>query len=155
MRKTIDPQKLEKELQRWPKSWAGLDSDIPIGQEIVKAMRPFLSHMLGAKLSYSTINRHAGSLWLLGGEIISQLHHDPGLVDLDGHELLLRCVDEEGGPISRHITTEEEQRRFDSTCRRLHRFLTQQQEIGFHLQTASSIPHATAKLRLKRRIPIR
>ena len=125
MSKAIDPQKLDKELNRWPRSWAGLDSDVPIGQEIVKAMRPCLSEMLNAKLASSTINRHMGNLWLLGGEIISSIYHDPELVGLAGRELILRFVNEEGGPLSRHITTEEEQKKFDSTCRRLHRFLTQ------------------------------
>lgn len=125
MAKIIDAEKLEKELRRWPKSWAGFDSDVPIGQEIIKVMRAFLLHLLRAKRSYSTINRHVGNLWLLGGEMISSIQHDPELVGLKGRELLLRFVDEEGGPLSRHVTTEAEQKTFDSSCRRLYRFLTQ------------------------------
>ncbi len=38
-------------------------------------------------------------------------------------ELLLAALDEEGGPLLSHHASEEEQRSFDSTCRKFHRFL--------------------------------
>jgi len=66
------------------------------------------------------------NLWLLGGEIISRIQHDPELVGFGGRELVLRFVDEEGGRLSRHLSTEEVQKKLDSTCRRLYRFLTQE-----------------------------
>ncbi len=107
MARQIDRAKLKQDLECWPGSWMGLDSDIPIGRRIVQVMRLFLEAMLEARFSYTTINRHVGNLWLLGGEIISRVHHDPELKDLAGEQLILRFVDEEGGPYSKHVTTEE------------------------------------------------
>jgi hypothetical protein len=123
MSKTIKLEKLKKDMERWPKSWAGSDSDIPIGKEMVKVMRLFLMAMVEDQLSYTTINRHMNNLWLLGGEIISGVNADPELKDLDGEQLILRFVDEEGGPYSRHLATEQEQKTFDATCKRFYRFL--------------------------------
>ncbi len=110
-------------MDKWPKSWAGFESDIPLGKEIVKTMRPFLSALMREGYSRTTINRHLGNLWLLGGEIISHIQATPELKELTGAELVLRFVDEEGGPYSKHLSTREEQKSFDSTCRKLHRFL--------------------------------
>ena len=88
-------------------------------------MNRFLMAMVADQLAYTTINRHINSLWLQGGEIIYRVNMDPELKDLDGKQLVLRFVNEEGGPISRHLATEEEQRTFDATCKKLYRFLTQ------------------------------
>jgi hypothetical protein len=126
MAKTVKLEKLEKDMERWPKSWAGFDADIPIGKEIVRTMGAFLLAMVEDHLAYTTINRHMGNLWLLGGEIIVQAQSDPELKDLTGEKLILRFVDEEGGPYSRHLATEEAQKAFDGTCKRLYRFLIQQ-----------------------------
>jgi hypothetical protein len=122
MAKAVNLEKLRKDMERWPRTWAGVDSDILIGQEIVHAMRPFLLAMVEDKLASSTINRHMGNLWLLGGEIISRLQIDPELKALAGKKLILRFVDEEGGLLSKHLATEEEQETFDGTCRKLYRF---------------------------------
>jgi hypothetical protein len=68
----MKPQKIsemEKDMERWPKSWAGFDADIPIGKEIVKVMRLFFMAMVAEQLSYTTINLHLNGLCLLGGEI--------------------------------------------------------------------------------------
>ena len=123
MAKAVNLEKLKEHMACWPKVWAGFDSDMPTGEKIVLAMRPFLLAMVEDKLASTTINRHMGNLWLLGGEIISWLHIDPELKDLGGGKLILRFVDEEGGPYSKHIATEEEQKTFDGTCRKLYRFL--------------------------------
>ena len=123
MAKAVNLEKLKEDMARWPKAWAGFDSDIPIGEEIVRTMCPFLLAMVEDQLAYTTINRHMGNLWLLGGEIISRLQIDPELKALAGKELILRFVDEEGGPYSKHLATEEEQKTFDGTCRKLYRFL--------------------------------
>ena len=124
MTKTINYEKLKKDMEQWPKSWAGFDSDVPLGKEIVKSMHPFLSALMEG-YSKTTINRHVSNLWLLGGEMISHIHTDPEMKDFVGEELLLRFVDEEGGPYSRHLATEEEQKSLDATCRKLYRFLSQ------------------------------
>src|SRR6266404_3262657 len=108
MAKAVNLKKLREDMKRWPKAWAGFDSDIPTGKEIVHAMRPFLLAMVEDKRAYTTINRHMRNLWLLGGEIISRTHVDPELKDLAGEKLILRFVDEDGGPYSKHTATEEE-----------------------------------------------
>ncbi|MEI6782808.1 MAG: hypothetical protein WCQ21_18015 [Verrucomicrobiota bacterium] len=127
MAKTIKLEKLQKDLERWPGSWAGTDSDIPTGKEIVEVMRRFLMAMVEDQLACITINRHMNRLWLLGGEIIYRVNMDPELKNMNGMQLISRFVDEEGGPLSRHIATEEEQRTFDSTCKKLFRFMSQEQ----------------------------
>ena len=61
---------------------------------------------------------------MLGGEIIRDLHYDPGLRKVAVERLLRDVVHADGGPLLHH-GSEEEQRSFNSTCRKLHRFLTQ------------------------------
>ena len=123
MAKTINYDKIKKDMQDWPNRWAGTNADIPVGNKIIQAMEPFLLAMKDDGLAVTTVNRHLTNLWLLGGEIISRLYDDPKLRKADGNQLLLEFVEEEGGPLSKHISTEEEQRGFDGTCRKLYRFL--------------------------------
>jgi hypothetical protein len=59
-----------------------------------------------------------------GGEIIHDLHYDSSLRKRAA-ELLLRNVIHEDGTLIPN-GSEEEQRSFDSTCRKLHRYLTSQ-----------------------------
>ena len=63
-------------------------------------------------------------LWRLGGEIIRDLNYDPSLRKLAAERLLRKVIHEDGGPLLYH-GSEDEQRSFDSTCRKLHRFLSQ------------------------------
>jgi len=66
-------------LAGWPRSWMGWEKDLPPGEELVACFRPFLEHLVSSDLSPKTIQRHVDNLWLLGGEIIRDLHHDPTL----------------------------------------------------------------------------
>src|ERR1035438_2251604 len=61
---------------------------------------------------------------MLGGEIIRDLHEDPSLRKGAADRLLRDVIQYDGGPLLYH-RSEEAQRSFDSTCRKLHRFLTQ------------------------------
>jgi len=63
---------------------------------------------------------------MLGGEIIRDLHEDPSLRKVATDRLLRDVIYEDGGPLLYH-GSEEEQRSFDSTCRKFHRFLGQTQ----------------------------
>jgi hypothetical protein len=101
----------------------GWEKDLPPGERLVACFRPFLEDLVGSDLSRRTIQRHVDNLWLLGGEIIRDLNEDPSLRKLPVDRLLQDVIDAEGGPLI-HNGSEEEQRSFDSTCRRLHRFLT-------------------------------
>ena len=109
----------------WPRSWMGFPEDIPPGEQIVAAFRPFLVHLLALNLSRNTLRKHLNNLWLLGGELIRDVNNTPALRKRPMAALLFEAV-EEGGPLLYHGDSEAEQRSFDSTCRKLRRFLEQQ-----------------------------
>jgi hypothetical protein len=115
-----------RDLDNWPRSWMGLDKDLPPGTELVACLRPFIAHLASSSLSPKTIRRHVDNLWMLGGEIIRDLNYDPSLRKMAADRLLRNVIHEDGGPLI-HNGSEEEQRSFDSTCRKLHRFLIQPQ----------------------------
>src|SRR6266436_10087668 len=115
-----------RDLDTWPRSWMGLEKDLPPGEELVANLRPFIEHLASSSLAPKTIRKHVDNLWLLGGEIIRDLHEDPSLRKVAAERLLHNVIHEEGGPLI-HNGSEDEQRSFDSTCRKLHRFLTQSQ----------------------------
>jgi hypothetical protein len=56
---------------------------------------------------------------MLGGEIISKLHETPRLRKQPMADVVLAALDDEGGPLLSHRASQEEQRSFDSTCRKL------------------------------------
>jgi hypothetical protein len=115
-----------RDLENWPHSWMGLEKDLPPGEALLACLRPFIEHLASSSLSPKTIRRHVDNLWLLGGEIIRDLHYDPSLREKTANRLLRDLIHEDGGPLV-HTGSEEEQRSFDATCRKLHRFLTQPQ----------------------------
>jgi len=104
----------------------GLEKDLPPGEALVVGFRPFIEHLALSGLSARTIRRHVGNLWLLGGEIIRDLHYHPSRRKKAADRLLRDAVHEDGGPLV-HNGSEEEQRSFDATCRKLHKFFTQSQ----------------------------
>jgi hypothetical protein len=122
----IDVSAYCRDLHDWPRSWMGLEKDLPPGDQLVAHLRPFIEHLASSSLSPRTIRRHVDNLWLLGGEIIRDLHYDPSLRKRTTEQLLRSVIHEDGGPLI-HNGSEDEQRSFDSTCRKLHRFLTQRQ----------------------------
>jgi hypothetical protein len=111
------------DLENWPRSWSVEPRDIEPGQCVVTCFKPFLLHPLNLGLSRKTLRVHRDNLWVLGGEIIRDLHEDPPLRERAIDELLVNAIDEEGGPLIEHRTCEQQQRSFDSTCRRYYRFL--------------------------------
>src|SRR5229473_227498 len=113
-----------RDLDNWPRSWMGLEKDLPPGEELVACLRPFIEHLASSSLSPKTIRRHVDNLWLLGGEIIRELHYDPSRRKVAVQRLLRDVVHEDGGPLV-HNGSEEDQRSLDATCRKLHRFLSQ------------------------------
>jgi hypothetical protein len=103
----------------------GLEKDLPPGEKLVACFRPFLEHLVSSDLSPRTIQKHVDNLWALGGEIIRNLHEDPSLRKKPIEETLANLIDEESGPLMHGVDSEEQQRSFDSTCRKLYRFLHQ------------------------------
>lgn len=97
--------------------------DLVPGRQVVEIFRPFLRHLWGLNLSGKTLRKHRDNLWLLGGEIISDLHKNPQLRKRPMVQVLAAAVDDEGGPPISHRSSEDQQRSFDSTCRKFCRFL--------------------------------
>jgi hypothetical protein len=77
-------------------------------------------------LPKKTIQNHVDNIWLLGGEIIRDVNEEPRLRKSSAEQLVRNVIHEDGGPLI-HNGWEDEQRSFDSTCRKFHRFLTQSQ----------------------------
>jgi hypothetical protein len=103
----------------------GLKNDLPPGEKLVACFRPFLEEIVASDLSPKTIQRHVDNLWALGGEIIRDLNETPSLRRKTIEQILDDRIDDEGGPLLYGIDSEDQQRSFDSTCRKFHRFLSQ------------------------------
>jgi hypothetical protein len=111
-------------LDGWPRAWMGMEKDLPPGEKLVACFRPFLEQLVASDLSPKTIQKHVDNLWSLGGEIIRDLHQDPSLRRKNIEQILADRIDDEGGPLVYAMESEEDQQRsFDSTCKKLHRFL--------------------------------
>ena len=111
-----------RDLKGWPRSWMGLEKDLPPGEQLLALFRPFLEYLAASDLSPKTIQKHVDNMWTLGGEFIRDLHSDSSLRKKPV-ELVLRRMIEYGGPLLYH-GGEDQQRSFDSTCRKFHGFLT-------------------------------
>lgn len=90
---------------------------------MVECFKPFLRHLLASNLSAKTLRKHRDNLWLLGGEIISDLHESPRLRKRPMAQVVFAALSDEGGPLISNGASEEQQRSFDSTRRKLYRFL--------------------------------
>src|SRR5260370_40615284 len=113
------------DLENWPRSWMGWEKDLPPGEQLVACFRPFIEHLASSSLSRKTIRKHIDNLWILGGEIIRDLNETPSLRKKNVEHILSEVIDDEGGPLIHIRDYEEQQRSFDSTCRKFRRFLEQ------------------------------
>ena len=93
------------------------------GEQIVAVFTPFLLDLLAQGLSRKTRNLHRDNLWLLGGEIIRDINDTPKLRKRVVGELVREVVANDEGPLIHGGFSEQEQRSFDSTCKKLNRFL--------------------------------
>ena len=115
-----------RDLNGWPRSWMGLEKDLPPGEQLVACFRPFLEELVASDLSPKTIQKHVDNLWALGGEIIRDLHETPSLRRKTIEQILANRIDDEGGPLLYALESEGSlQRSLDSTCRKLYLFLSQ------------------------------
>jgi hypothetical protein len=104
----------------------GMEKDLPPGEKLVACFRPFLEGLVASDLSPKTIQKHVDNLWALGGEIIRDLYENPSLRRKSIEQILSHRIDDEGGPLLYAMESEEDQQRsFDSTCKKLYRFLSQ------------------------------
>ena len=99
----------------------GLEKDLRAGEQLLVLFRPFLEHLAGSDLSPKTIQKHVDNMWALGGEFIRELHSDSSLRKKPVERVLSSMI-EYGGPLLYH-GAEDQQRSFDSTCRKFQRFL--------------------------------
>jgi hypothetical protein len=111
------------DLALWPKRWSGNTTDLPIGEELVNCFRPFLLHLLTLGLSRKTLRQHRDNLWCLGGEMIRDFHDKQLHPDSDVSAWLREMIGEDGGPLLYHNDSQELQRSFNATCRRLSKFI--------------------------------
>jgi hypothetical protein len=102
----------------------GSEKDVPVGEKLVACFRAFLEDLVASELSPKSIQKHVDHVWALGGEIIRDLNENPFLRKKPIEQILDDRIDEEGGPLY-GVDSEEQQRSFDSTCRKLYRFLSQ------------------------------
>ena len=116
------PEDICADFPEWPDRWHGLKKDIPYGQGILDAMRPFVIHLLSRGLKEKTIRKHMDNLWLLGGEIIRSVSLSDEY-NIPPEESLRQSVDEVGGLYCRHLHSDYAEQSYDGTCRKLHRFL--------------------------------
>jgi hypothetical protein len=112
-----------RDLNGWPGSWMGLEKDVPPGEQLLALFRPFLEYLAASDLSPKTIQKHVNNMWALGGEFIRELNYDPSLRKKPVESVLSGMI-EYGGPLLYH-GDEEQQRSFDSTCRKFRKFLNQ------------------------------
>jgi hypothetical protein len=99
------------------------EGDLSPGRQMVEWFESFLRHLLSLKLSRKTLHKHRDNLWLLGGELIRDLHEVPRLRKHPIEKVVLAALDDEGGPLISHDASEDQQRSFDATCRKLYHFL--------------------------------
>jgi hypothetical protein len=118
-----------KDLPEWPSSWMGLPKDLVRGEKMVAYFRPFLEHLIDLGLSKKTIRKHVDNLWVLGGEMIRDLHVTPSLRKVPIETLVFQVI-QDGGPILYHNDSEEQQRSFESTCNKFRRFLAESQNLA-------------------------
>ena len=113
-----------RDLNGWPRSWMGLEKDLPPGEQLLALFRPFLESLAASDLTPKTIRKHLDNMWALSGEFIRDLHNDPSLRKKAVDRVLLQMIEYDGGPLLYH-GDEEQQRSFDSTCRKFYRFHAQ------------------------------
>jgi len=106
----------------WPNTWQIDDPDLPYGQGLLAELEPFVIHLISVEqLSASSIRRHLVNLFLLGGELISQINYFEEQRRLSPAKLLDQSLFEDGGPLCRHVA-DYQQAQYDATCRKLYLF---------------------------------
>ena len=102
----------------------GDDRDLLPGRKLVECLLPFLLYLAESGLSRKTVQKHIDNLWLLGGAMIRDLQETPKLRKKPVADFLNTLL-EDDGPLLYHRHSEDHQRSFESTCRKLRRFLSE------------------------------
>lgn len=124
----LQPQHVQRlrqtvpDLDDWPRSWHVEPADIPVGQQIVQVLTPFLLHLLDQGLAKASLRRHRDNLWTLGGELIRCRYDDDELASKHVKHALRQLIEGDSGPLMWPRITEAQQDSLDATCRKLNRF---------------------------------
>jgi hypothetical protein len=111
------------DFEQWPQSWAGDDKDVIVGKILLTELKRYLLHLINKGRAKVTIKKHADYLWVLGGEIIRDTNEYGVDENLSSRDLILKYVDDCGGPYWRHANSESDLKQYDSVCRQLYKFL--------------------------------
>ncbi len=114
-----------KDIENWPDRWKISKQDLAIGQSIRDQLKPFLISHIEKGRSKRTVKMYASYLWVLGGELIWQLNEDESERGLLVKDLILKYIDDSGGPYWLHARDESEHVQYDSVCRQFFKFMTQ------------------------------
>ena len=109
-------------INEWPEVWKFEEEDVAFGEKLIVEIKPFVAFLIESKLSERTIKRHVDNLWFLGGEIIRGVAMGDEY-DFDPLEKLKDSVSSVGGMFCKYIYLDSEQKSYDATCRKLHKFL--------------------------------
>lgn len=122
----VKPEDICPDFPEWPERWHMASKDIPYGKGLLDVMRPFIVYLISCGLKEKTIRHHMDNLWLLGGEIIHAVNDSDDYATPPA-ENLWRNVDDGGGPSCPHLGSEIDEKSYNATCRKLHKFLESSQ----------------------------
>lgn len=114
-----------KNIDEWPSGWEIDEADISIGQAINEYFKLFLLDKIEQGRARKTVRITGDYLWALGGELIRQINDDEKERKLSAKDLILKYVDDGGGPLWRHAINELDHARYDSVCKQLFKFITE------------------------------
>ena len=111
------------DLEDWPRRWQGLPEDIAVGEALLAVLEPFLLDLLDQGLARSTFRRHRDNACALGGALIHDRYYDRKLAALPAEQALRQLVENDEAPLMWAGVRESEQRTYDTTARKLNKFL--------------------------------
>lgn len=121
-------KRLIDDAKEWPNRWASLPCEIEFGRRINLVLVSFLESLVSQGASDTAIRKHYGNLFCLGEAIIDD-NESIEFSKFSSEEIVNLYIDNEGGPISRHFRSETEQKYFDSTCKKLYKYLLTQKVL--------------------------
>ena len=125
------------------KSWMVEARDLCPGQQMVEIAKPFLRHLLSSTCRPRPCASTALNLWPARRRNHLGPAREPPARSRS-RRVALAALNDEGGPLISNRASEEQQRSFDSTCRKLHRFLKERWVLRLtgcgHVDNASALP---------------
>ena len=112
-----------KDIDDWARRWEIIETDVVSGQKITVEFKLFLLDRIHKGRAKRTIKNYATYLWALGGELIRNLNEDESERKLTAEKLILKYIDNSGGPYWRHAYNELEHEQYDAVCRQLFKFM--------------------------------